>query len=101
MSDGFGQTLEKLMSSREVTASQLARKIGEPVKSVHEWIGPNGRMPRNPQVLKKLAEFFNVSVHFLLFAEDDPRTSIAMLLEKTEIHTGLYEITIKKVREKG
>ena len=97
MSDEFGLTLEKLMTGRGFTVTQLARKISEPVKSVHEWVGENGRIPRNPAVLRKLAELFNVSVHFLLFGEEDARNTIASLLEKTEIHTGLYEISIKKV----
>jgi hypothetical protein len=57
-------------------------------------------MPRDPQVLKKLAEYFDCSVYFLLFGEEDPKSLIGEILEKTEIHTGIYEISIKKVKTK-
>ena len=93
----FGENLENLMTERRYTVSGLAKELKLPAKTVHEWIGKGGRMPRNPEVLKKLSKVFGVSVHYILFAEEDPKNSLNSLLESTEIHTGLYEISIKKV----
>jgi hypothetical protein len=96
----FGNTLEALMKKRNVSARELAKAIDEPQKTVNDWLVYKTRIPRDPQALKKLSEFFQVSIHFLLFGQEDPKSLLEALLEKTEIHTGLYEISIKKVSKR-
>jgi len=96
----FGENLDALCSARNLSARKLAKDLRVPHKTVTEWIGAGARMPRDPTVLKQLATYFGVSTHFLLFGEEDPTHSLRGLLEKTEIHTGLYEISIRKVKEK-
>ncbi|MEK6704561.1 MAG: helix-turn-helix transcriptional regulator [Bdellovibrionota bacterium] len=93
----FGENLETIMQKNNLSARELSRRLGLPQKTVAEWVGANGRLPRNVDALKKLAECFNCSVHFLLFGEEDQRFSIENMLSKTEVHTALYEISIKKV----
>ncbi len=101
MSKSFGEILKQLMLERNLSVSQLAKAISCPAKTVQEWLGPHGRVPRDLEVLKRLAEFFKCSTHHLLFGEEDPRGLLGEILEKSEIHTGLYEISIKKVRSRG
>ncbi len=96
----FGENLEKLLQSRNLTVAQLARALGLPAKTVTEWVGDGGRTPRNTEHLKKLADYFGCTIHFLLFGEEDPRSVIGNLLDKTELHTGLYEITIRRVKHR-
>jgi len=96
----FGENLKEMMTKKRVGVTELAKAINEPVKTVQEWVGSGARTPRKLEKIKKVAEFFNVSTHFLLYGEEDPRSGIGILLEKTEIHTGLYEIVIRKVKEK-
>lgn len=96
----FGEILENLMADKRVSISILAKDLAVPAKTVQEWVGKGGRVPRNLESIKKLSEYFDVSVHYLLFGEEDTRNIINDILEKTEIHTGMYEITIKKVRQK-
>lgn len=98
MGKTFGENLKRLMDDRNISVRDLAKAINVPHKTVQEWPGGNSRMPRNPDHLRKLADYFKVSVHFLLFAEEDSTSLMSQILEKTEIHTGLYEITIRKVR---
>lgn len=93
----FGENLKILMESRNLTASKLGRDLGISVKTIHEWLGSGGRTPRNLKAIKKLSQYFEVSTHYLLFGEDDPKDSVIDLLNKTEIHTGIYEISIKKL----
>ena len=100
MSSNFGRNLEMLMQEKNLSTRALAKNINLPYKTVQEWLGANSRMPRDPQVLKKLAEYFDCSVHFLLFGEEDPKSLIGEILEKTEIHSGMYEISIKRVKTK-
>lgn len=101
MKKTFGLVLESLMRERNLSVRALATELGLPPKTIQEWIGANGRVPRHPESLKKLAEYFNVSIHFLLFGEQDPHNFISEVLEKTELHSGLYEITIKKVKTRS
>ncbi len=96
----FGDVLQHLMEQKNLSARELASRLGFPAKTVNEWVGKGGRMPRNPDHLKKLADFFQVSLHQLLFGEDDPRSLLSEVLNKTEIHTGLYEISIKRIEPK-
>ncbi len=96
----FGTRLETLCRDRGIPINELARRISVSSTTVHEWIGKSGRLPRNPDHLKKLSDFFNVSLEFLLFGEEQ-NSSLEAFLQKSEIHTGLYEITIKKVSQKN
>jgi len=96
----FGETLKELMKAKRLSATDIAKILQLPTKSVQEWVGPSGRTPRDLSVIKKLASLFGVSVHYLMYGEEDPHNLLASALEKTEIHTGLYEIVIRKVQEK-
>lgn len=97
MGSDFGTILERLLKERRITQKELSKAVSVSAKTVSEWVGKGGRIPRSPKQLKLLANFFGVSVHYLLFGEDDPQTVIENIFEKTDIHTGLYQITIKKV----
>jgi transcriptional regulator with XRE-family HTH domain len=96
----FGEILESLMKKRKLTIRALAAQLDISPKTVQEWIGKGGRMPRNPDIIKRLAKSFDISVHYLLFGEEDEIGSLKDIFESSEIHTGLYEITIKKVNKK-
>jgi transcriptional regulator with XRE-family HTH domain len=98
MKKSFGEILQSLCKRNELTQKELAKAISVSPKTIQEWIGKSGRIPRDPKHLKKLANYFDISLHYLLFGEDDPQHLIEDILDKSEIHTGLYEITIKKVK---
>lgn len=93
----FGEILKGLMANKGISASAMARAIGVSAKTVHEWLGSDGRVPRDLDAVKKLADYFNCSTHYLLFGEEDPHSLLGEILNKTEVHSGLYEISIKKV----
>lgn len=95
----FGTNLKRLMEEQRYSVADVAERIGTPTKTVTEWVS-RGRVPRSPEQLRALAELFKVSIHKLLFGVEDPNNALSMLLEKTEIHTGLYEISIRKVTPK-
>lgn len=89
------ETLQRLLKEQDLTVAQLARKTGISNKTIHEWL--LGRNPRDLNAVKKCAEALNVSFHYILWGEEEKNNLINNLLDKTEIHSGLYEITIKKV----
>ncbi len=99
-SSSFGERLEQLCKSKGTTAAELARRISVSKTTVHDWIGRSGRMPRDPEHLKKLCDFFNVSSAYLLWGEEEKTISLDELISKTDIHTGMYQITIQKIDQK-
>lgn len=94
----FGQNLRSHLKRRNLSVRELAKAIGEPVATVNEWVDSKDRIPRNATVIRKIVEFFDISTHELLFGEPDPRSLVGEIIEKTEIHAGVYEITVRKVK---
>ena len=101
MTNNFGNNIKILLKERNLSVREFARQIHVSQKTAQEWVSGDGnRIPRNAQVLKDIASYFGCSVYCLLFGEEDPKSLIGEILEKTEIHTGMYEITIKKIKTK-
>ena len=93
----FGENLEKLLEQSGVSITQLAKGIGVGKSTVQEWVGKGGRFPSSPKHIKSIAQFFGTTVHELMFGTADQNSLIGQILNKTLIHTGLYEISISKV----
>lgn len=94
----FAKTLKTILRQKAKTTGDLAKEINVSPKTINDWL--TGRTPRDLDAVRKCAEYLGVSVHFLLYGEDDRLNLIEQVLEKTEIHTGLYEISIRKVSSK-
>lgn len=95
----FCKTLRTLIRQRGITTGGLAKEISVSPKTISDWL--TGRTPRDLDAVRRCADHFGVSVHFLLYGEEDKRNVISEILEKTELHTGLYEITVRKVRSRS
>jgi len=91
----FGERLKSLMTERNLSAKALARKLDVPYSTLQEWL--SSRIPRNPESLKKISTYFNISIHRLLFGED---TSVVdNISNKIEMHTGVYEVSIRRIKK--
>ena len=91
----FGVILEDLMKTNRISARFLAQQIKLSPKTVAEWVGSGGRIPRNPQHIKSIAKFFGVTVHQLLYGEDEN-------IKNTEAFPldGVFEIKLTRVNQK-
>lgn len=87
------------MKARGLSAAELSRKTEIPKRTISEWLGSAGRIPSKPEYYRKLSTALECSVEKLLFGKDST-PGLEALLAKTEIHTGLYELTIRKVNKK-
>lgn len=97
----LGQNLEKLLKEKNISPTKFAKKIQVSPKTLHEWIGKNGRFPSKAEHLKSIARELDISIHELIFGEPDPKEVIFSLMESTTIFTGDFEITIKrKIKKK-
>lgn len=71
MGNSFGKNLTALMRSKNLSGRKLAEDLSVPYRTVQEWIGPGTRMPRDADIIRRLAAYFKCSTHFLLFGEED------------------------------
>ncbi|MEK7692261.1 MAG: helix-turn-helix transcriptional regulator [Bdellovibrionota bacterium] len=92
----FASNLKSALYDQRLNATDLARKINASPKTISDWLA--GRTPRNLQKVREAAKALDVSVHYLLFGEEEKRPGpIEKELEKILVHSGLYEITVRKV----
>lgn len=93
----LAKNLKLLIELKELTVSELARRTDVPKSNILTWL--NGANP-NLEQLDKVAQYFNVSIDYLVFG----RTSedlFAKFTDKIEMHSGHYEIIIKKISKKN
>ncbi len=85
------------MDENDITLTSLAKATKIPKANLSNWMA--GGNP-NMKQLKKVAEYFEVSLDYLVTGElpDDPVT--ALLGNKIEIFSGKYEIIINKIIDK-
>lgn len=90
----IGSVLKKLMSDERHTLTSISKATGVPKSTISEWM--NNRAP-NPVQASKVAKHLGVSLHFLLFSEEDAEEPLLKLM-KEELFSGTFEISIKKVK---
>lgn len=93
----IGRVLSAIIKERRLTLKEIATGSGVPLSTISEWT--NNRSPKNPIQVQKVAAFLGVSIHFLLFGQEDREEPITKLL-KEEVFSGTFEITIKRVKTK-
>src|SRR4051794_12498373 len=101
----FTQRLKELREKTGLSQDELAAKLEIPRSSIaHYESGDNDRLPRHDR-LKKIAEFFNVGLDYLLGTETDteiiekiPNDRIRVILEKFEnLEATLEDYYVKKI----
>lgn len=90
------QKLRELLDEKNLSVTALARESGVPKTNIQGWL--DGASPNISQ-LDEVARYLGVSIEYLAFGRDES-DKWEELLEKVHIHTGLYEITVKKVNKK-
>lgn len=92
----IGNVLKRLMSDERHTLTSIAKATSIPKSTISEWL--NNRAP-NPTQAVKVAKHLGVSLHFLLFGEEDSEEPLHKLL-KEDFFSGTFEINIKRIRLK-
>lgn len=81
------------MAARNETITSLARKVNIPVSSLHNCF--HGMVPRKLSVLKKLADFFEISIDELVF---EKKIDSVLIPSNIGIE-GSFEVTIRRLGE--
>jgi transcriptional regulator with XRE-family HTH domain len=90
-------TLKQLLTEQNLSLRELAKRSGVPNSTLQEW--SSNRSPKNPIQVQKVAQVLGVSMHYLIFGEEDKSEPLTKLL-KEDVFSGTYEINIKRVRAK-
>lgn len=92
----LAKNLKSLLEEKEITVGALAKATGVPKSTLATWL--SGRTPDLIQ-LDKVAQYLGTNIEALAFGrkQEDLFTE---LMQKVEVHSGLYEISIKKVIKK-
>jgi transcriptional regulator with XRE-family HTH domain len=92
------KNLKNLLEKRGMTASQLARATKIPNSTIQNWL--TGLEPRNLLQLKRVADYFDVTVDLLLYGnkkdKDRDRSTISEYAD--EINAGTFEVVLRRVK---
>ena len=90
-------TLSQLLADQNLSIRELSKRSGVPNSTLQEW--SSNRSPKNPVQVQKVASCLGVSMHYLLFGEEDGSEPLAKLM-KEDFFSGTFEINIKKLKVK-
>lgn len=88
--------LKSLLHENDITAAKLARATGVPPQTINNWL--SGQEPRNLSHLKTIADYFDVSVDYLVYGTK--QTSKEPIDEyRDEINAGIFEVVLRRVKK--
>ena len=91
----IGPVLKKLLKDRRMTIKEVSTATSVPSSTLSEWL--NNRSPKNPEHTLKVAQYLEVSLHFLLFGEEDRQEPLTKIM-KEDFFSGTFEINIKRIK---
>jgi transcriptional regulator with XRE-family HTH domain len=93
------KNIKTLLDKRGITPSQLSRATSVPNSTIQNWL--TGLEPRNLIQLKKVADFFDVTVDLLLYGskKDSKRDRSAISEFADEINAGTFEVVLRRIKK--
>lgn len=92
----LANTLTDICKKQRISFAELSRRSGVPPQTIHNWT--LGKRSVNPEQIKKVADVLKVSIHYLLYGEQDPHESPSQEILK-EIFSGDVRITLHKIEK--
>ncbi|MCR8983247.1 transcriptional regulator [Brevibacillus laterosporus] len=92
----FKERLKELRATRMVTQEELAKTLDIPNSTIRRLESSDISLPRYER-LEKIANYFNVSVDYLLGRTDNPKN---ILTDNEQLFVNSLELTDKHVLEK-
>ena len=89
--------LKKLLHDRDMTVAQLSRATKVPQQTLSNWI--QGQEPRNLVHIKTVADYFKITVDYLVYGVDQTLRQTNPINELSdEINAGVFEVVLKRVK---
>jgi transcriptional regulator with XRE-family HTH domain len=96
----LNSTLKKLLKDNDLTVAQLSRATKVPVQTIHNWL--HGQEPRSFVQIKKLADYFQISVDELVYglSSKKPNNLFEPIKEYSEeINAGIFEVVLRRIKK--
>lgn len=92
----LGTNLKALMRQRGISLREISVQTKIPYSTLHTWL--ENRQPKDIVKVKALADFLSVSLHYLLFGEDEKIGLLANELPRPGLEglAGVYEVIIRR-----
>lgn len=92
--------LKQLAKDFDITMAQLARETKVPPQTLNNWL--SGVEPRSLSQVKKVADYFDISIDELCFNSKKTLKQFSSLDKYTdEINAGIYEVVLRRIKDKG
>ena len=100
----FSVNLKKILTDKRIRNAELSKATGVPMSTLSEWI--NGRKPCLSKDLVNLARYLDVSLEFLITGSEEKEKLVNNIINNslnqyTQIHQGLYRVTIEKQKKES
>lgn len=114
--DGSGMSMQlktilrSLIKQHGISVAHLARTTKVPLQTIHGWL--NGSEPKSLTQVKKIADYFDVSLDYLCFGIIHPASSAGhpVAFERDtietieryndEINAGVFEVVLRRVKKR-
>ena len=96
----IGTVLKRLLQERRLSLKEISKKTLIPYSTLYTWY--ENRQPKYILKAQKLAYFLDLSLHQLLFDEEDRKNAKNRQTpdeSKDQLIKGRFEITIKRIFE--
>jgi len=93
----FATNLNKILKEKGLTKKALSDATGIPQSTISEWCG--GRGPTLSEPVIKLAQYLGVTLEFLVTGKNIEEQLLNDIINEntfTQIHRGVYRITVEK-----
>lgn len=94
----IGHVIKRLLREQRRTLKEISRETEIPYSTLHTW--QENRQPKDILKAQRLAEYFGVTLHHLLFDQEDLREkkeSDQMDQKSDELFKGAFEVIIRRI----
>ena len=83
--------LQNLMKERRVPLKHLSKHVAIPASTIHGWL--NGANPRAISELKRVADYFGITIDELCFSEDKKKSDNVIVGKLGDV-----ELVLRKIK---
>jgi len=93
--------LKKLAKNKKLSIAELSRQVQIPQQTLNNWL--QGLEPKNLSQVKKVADYFNVTLDYLCFGEISEHKNnnlIDNIIDyENEINAGIFEVVLRRIKK--
>lgn len=96
----IGQVIKRMLEEKRRSLKEVSRETGVPYSTLHTW--HENRQPKDIQKARRLAQYFGISLHMLLFDVEDQneeaQSNQSYGSERDGLFVGSFEIIVRRIK---